>query len=65
MTDNYIIFTQGLTHASAGSVYKLAILAAKRALEIADGQPILTAHPAEKLLETAFREINEGKVKTS
>ena len=48
---------------SLGSVYKLVILASKRALEIAEGQPrlvedALTAKPST----VALHEIAEGKI---
>lgn len=46
-----------------GSVYKLVILAAKRALEIAEGQPKLVAvPPSMKPSTVALHEIAEGKV---
>jgi DNA-directed RNA polymerase subunit omega len=46
------------------SVYKLVILASKRALEIAEGQPQLVPAPATVKPSTlALYEIAEGKVK--
>jgi DNA-directed RNA polymerase omega subunit len=57
-------FTQEeLLKASGGSVYKLAILAAKRALELADGDKPLIEKPGEKVLDNALREIVEDKIK--
>lgn len=48
---------------SSGSVYKLVILAAKRALEIAEGQPkMVEAHASTKPSTVALYEIGEGKV---
>lgn len=52
-----------LLNKSLGSVYKLVILASKRALEIAEGQPrlvedALTAKPST----VALHEIAEGKI---
>lgn len=48
---------------SCGSVYKLVILASKRALEIAEGQPkLVPASPATKPSTIALHEIAEGKV---
>ena len=45
------------------SIYKLAILAAKRALEIAEGQPkLVTANPATKPSTVALYEIAAGRV---
>lgn len=47
---------------SCESVYKLVILASKRALEIAEGQPKLVASNAsEKPSTVALHEIAEGK----
>jgi DNA-directed RNA polymerase subunit omega len=46
-----------------GSVYKLVILAARRALELSEGAPALVeADSKEKPLVVALREIAEGKV---
>lgn len=48
---------------SEGSIYKLVILASKRALEIAEGQPKLVAADASTKPSTiALHEISEGKV---
>ncbi len=48
---------------SEGSIYKLVILAAKRALEIAEGQPKLAdENSAAKPSTIALHEIAEGKV---
>lgn len=45
------------------SIYKLAILAAKRALEIAEGQPMLVVmNSAIKPSTIALHEIADGKV---
>tara|TARA_B100000315_G_C14574633_1_gene587316 strand:+ start:2639 stop:2842 length:204 start_codon:yes stop_codon:yes gene_type:complete len=51
-----------LLGASRGSIYKLAILAAKRAVELTDGEKPLIEHPGEKGLDNALREIEEGKI---
>ena len=46
-----------------GSLYKLVILAAKRALELSEGSPKLVPGGAkEKPALAALREISEGKV---
>ncbi|MBN1913087.1 MAG: DNA-directed RNA polymerase subunit omega [Candidatus Omnitrophica bacterium] len=46
------------------SVYKLVILASKRALEIAEGQPkLVEVSSAVKPSTVALYEISEGKVK--
>lgn len=44
------------------SVYKLVILASKRALELNDGQPKLVEVSSEKLSTVALEEIAQGKV---
>ena len=47
----------------AGSVYKLVIVAAKRALELSEGSPKLVAgNSKEKPALVALREIAEGKI---
>jgi len=49
---------------SMGSIYKLVILASKRALEIAEGQPKLVADDASvKPSTVALHEIAAGKIK--
>ncbi|MFA5005418.1 MAG: DNA-directed RNA polymerase subunit omega [Candidatus Omnitrophota bacterium] len=51
---------------SCGSVYKLVNLAAKRALEIAEGQPkMVEDNIATKPSTIALHEIAEGKVTCS
>lgn len=48
---------------SMGSIYKLVILASKRALEIAEGQPKLVADDASvKPSTVALHEIEAGKI---
>lgn len=55
---------ENLLDRSGGSVYKLVILASKRALEIAEGQPKLSqADPDTKPSTVALQEIAEGKIK--
>ena len=54
---------EDLLDKSAGSVYKLVILASKRALEIAEGQPKLVQADANlKPSTVALQEIAAGKV---
>ncbi len=49
---------------SDNSIYKLVILASKRALEIAEGQPRLVAmNSSSKPSVVALHEIAEGKVR--
>ena len=47
----------------SGSIYKLVILAARRALELNDGSPrLVEADPKKKPAVVALKEIAEGKV---
>ena len=52
-----------LLKASEGSIYKLTILAAKRAIFLTDGEKPLVDKPGEKVLDNALREIREGKIR--
>jgi DNA-directed RNA polymerase subunit K/omega len=54
---------EALLPASNGSIYKLTILAAKRALSLADGAKPMIEKPSEKLLENVLAEIMEGKIR--
>jgi DNA-directed RNA polymerase subunit K/omega len=45
------------------SIFKLAVLAAKRALQLADGARALIDKPGEKVLDTALAEIALGRVR--
>jgi len=54
---------ENLVEKCGGSVYKMVITAAKRALEIAEGQPKLTdASPSIKPSTIALYEIDSGKI---
>ncbi|UCC95358.1 MAG: DNA-directed RNA polymerase subunit omega [Candidatus Omnitrophota bacterium] len=64
MEGNHIPLEE-LLDASSGSVYKLTILAAKRALQLADGDKPLVEKPSEKALTNALREIRDEKVKVN
>ena len=44
------------------SAYRLVILAARRAKELADGAPPLVEHPSRKITTVALEEILQGKV---
>ena len=56
---------ENLLSRSEGSIYKLVNLAAKRALEIAEGQPkLVDANPALKPSTVALREIAAGKIES-
>ena len=54
---------EDLLDISGGSIYKLVVLAARRALEIAEGQPKLSAVDSRLKPSTiALHEIAEGRV---
>lgn len=54
---------ENLIDKTTGSMYKLVILAAKRALELSDGSPrFVETGPKEKPPLIALREIAAGKV---
>jgi len=46
----------------SGSIYKLVILAARRAKELAEGAPALVEAPPRKITSLALEEILQGKV---
>lgn len=57
------IALEGLLDKSCGSVYKLVILASKRALEIAEGQPkLVNDNSSIKPSTIALHEIAAGRV---
>lgn len=62
MNEKYI-HLEKLIGAGGGSIYNLTILAAKRALQLADGDKPLVDKPTEKVLDTALREIAAGKIR--
>lgn len=55
--------SEGLLDKTEGSVYKLCILAAKRALELNDGIEKLVKVDSSKLSTIALEEIRQGKIK--
>jgi DNA-directed RNA polymerase omega subunit len=61
---DYVVLEK-LLDKSGNSIYKLVVLASKRALELAEGQPKLVKelNSATKPSTTALKEITEGKVK--
>lgn len=57
------IALENLLDQSKGSIYKMVILAAKRALQIAEGQPALVQiNSSTKPSTIALHEISEGKI---
>jgi len=57
------VSVEGLLEASGGSIYKLAMLAAKRSLQIADGDKPLVGNTDDKPLDAALREIEAGRIR--
>ncbi len=54
---------EGLIEKTGGSVYKLVILASKRAIELNQGAgKLVEANPNMKISTLALKEIAEGKV---
>jgi len=58
-----IVPLEKLLKVSGGSIYKVTILAAKRAMALAEDSRPLVDKPSEKVLDNALREINEGKIR--
>lgn len=59
------VITDKLLDKSNNSVYKLVILASKRALEIAEGQPkLVEASASIKPSTVALWEISDGKIQS-
>ena len=52
-----------LLESTDGSIFKLTVLAAKRAFEIAENAKPLIDKSKKKFLDTALWEIAEGKIK--
>jgi DNA-directed RNA polymerase subunit K/omega len=48
--------------ASQGSLYRLALLVAKRGSDLAEGKKSLIDKPSEKGLDNALREIEAGRI---
>lgn len=54
---------ENLLRNTGGSIFKLVVLAAKRALEIAEGKkPLVEVPPGTKPIEIVFKEIDEHKI---
>ena len=62
MRKEYLLADE-LVKASGGSVYRLAILTAKRALQLADGDKPLVNKDNDKVLDIVLREIDQDKIK--
>jgi DNA-directed RNA polymerase omega subunit len=62
MSEGYVP-VEKLLSVSEGSIYKLVILIAKRALQIADGDKPMIEKPVEKALDNAIREAKENKIR--
>jgi len=62
MTNEEYVPVEKLLGASNGSIYKLTVLAAKRAMELANGEKSLVDKPSERPLDGALQEIAEKKI---
>jgi len=56
------VFVENLLDKTDGSIYKLVILASKRALELNEGSPKLVETDSKKISAVALEEIREGKI---
>ena len=64
MKEKMYIPNEKLLDAAQGSVYKLTMLVAKRALQLVDEEkPLIDGVPYEKVLEIALREIEQKKIR--
>lgn len=61
MTKDYVP-VEKVIGAAEGSIYKLTILVAKRAMELAEGEKPLIEKQTEKLLDLALEEIENKKI---
>ena len=61
--DDINVPLEKLLEASNGSLYKVTVLAVKRAISLNDGEKPLIEKPSEKILDNALREISSGKIK--
>ena len=61
--DDINVPLEKLLEASDGSLYKVTVLAVKRAMDLNDGEKPLIEKPSEKILDNALREISSGKIK--
>ena len=52
----------GNLYEKAGSIYKLVVMASKRALELNEGATKLTESDTDRVAEQALQEIAEGKI---
>lgn len=56
------VSVENLLDKTENSIYKLVILASKRALELNEGSPKLVETDAKKISAVALEEIREGKI---
>lgn len=56
------VYIEDLLDKTDNSIYKLVILASKRALELNEGSPKLVETDNKKILAVALEEIKEGKI---
>lgn len=62
MRKNYFSLEKSLS-STGGSIYKLVVLAAKRAIAFTEGEKPLLERKTEKLLDAALEEIEKNKIK--
>lgn len=56
------VSVENLLDKTDNSIYKLVILASKRALELNDGSPKLVETDSKKISAVALEEIRDGKI---
>ena len=56
------VFIENLLDKTDNSIYKLVILASRRALELNEGSPKLVETESKKVSTVALEEIREGKI---
>lgn len=56
------VYIEDLLDKTDNSIYKLVILASKRALELNEGSPRLVETDNKKISSVALEEIKEGKI---
>ena len=57
------VATERLLDASEGSIYKLTILIAKRASQLADGEKVLIEKAGGRFLDNSIEEVVQKKIK--
>ena len=63
MDRNSNVPLESLLPSAGGSIYKMTILVAKRAMQLSDGEKPMVEKATDKVIETAMREISQGKIR--